>query len=92
MSTISRPASGSSIWVNALMSAPAEKTIGIEEQISIAPTPSASLTFSQTSPRSDITCGETAFIGGLASQAIATLPRVSSFTCSGCSISSSGCG
>jgi len=74
------------------MSAPAEKTIGIEEQISIAPTPSAALTFSQTLPRSAITCGETAFIGGFISQAIATEPRVSSFTCSGCSISSSGCG
>ena len=38
----------SSIWVKALMSAPAEKTTGTEEAITIAPTPSAALTRSQT--------------------------------------------
>ena len=65
--------SPSSIWVNALMSAPAEKTSGIEEAITIAPTPSAALTRSQTVRRSRITSGEIAFIGRLASQAIATL-------------------
>ena len=81
----------SSIWVKALMSAPAEKTIGTEEAITIAPTPSLALTRSQTVPRSRITSGETAFIGALASQAIATSPRVSSFTVSACS-PSSGCG
>jgi hypothetical protein len=40
------------------------------------------LTRSQTAPRSFISCGEIAFIGALASQAIATAPRVSSFTVS----------
>ena len=73
------------------MSAPAEKTIGTEEAITIAPTPSAALTRSQTAPRSRITSGEIAFIGRLASQAIATSPRVSSLTVSACS-PSSGCG
>ena len=73
------------------MSAPAEKTIGIEEAITIARIPSSALTFSQIVPRSAITCGWTAFIGTLASQAIATGPRVSSFTFSGWS-PSSGCG
>ena len=73
------------------MSAPAEKTTGTEEAITIAPTPSAALTRSQTVPRSRITSGETAFIGRLASQAMATPPRVSSFTVSACS-PSSGCG
>jgi hypothetical protein len=34
-------------------------------------------------PKSSITRGETAFMGGLTSQAMATLPHVSSFTFSG---------
>ena len=55
------------------MSAPAEKTSGIEEAITIARTPSAALTFSQTVCQVDGSpAGETAFIGRLASQAIAT--------------------
>ena len=54
------------------MSAPAEKTIGTEEAITIAPTSPEELTFPQTAFRSRITSGETAFIGALASQAIAT--------------------
>src|SRR5680860_706332 len=81
----------SSIWVKALMSAPAEKTTGIEEATTIAPISSEALTRSQTLPRSRITSGEIAFIGTLASQAIATSPRVSSLTVSACS-PSSACG
>ena len=73
------------------MSAPAEKTTGTEEAMTIAPIPSSALTRSQTVPRSRITSGEIAFIGGLASQAIATPPRVSSLTVSAWS-PSSGCG
>ena len=88
---ISSSPPASSIWVNALMSAPAEKTTGIEEAITIAPISPAALTCSQTVPRSLITCGEIAFIGGLASQAIATSPRVSSLTVSVWS-PSSACG
>ena len=91
VSISSRPSVCGSICVNALMSAPAEKTTGTEEAITIAPISSLALTFSQTALRSWMTCGETAFIGRLASQAIATSPRVSSFTFSGCS-PSSGCG
>ena len=81
----------SSICVNALMSAPALNTTGTEEAITSAPISSAALTRSQTVPRSLITCGEIAFIGAFASQAIATSPRVSSFTVSVWS-PSSGCG
>ena len=73
------------------MSAPAEKTSGTEEATTIAPTPSAALTRSQTVLRSRITSGEIAFIGRFASQAIATESRVSSLTVSACS-PSSGCG
>ena len=46
--SISSSPPASSIWVKALMSAPAEKTTGTEEAITIAPTPSAALTRSQT--------------------------------------------
>ena len=74
-----------------MMSAPAEKTTGTEEAITIAPTSPPSLTRFQTVSRSAITCGESEFIGRLASQAIATSPRVSSFTVSVCS-PSSACG
>ena len=81
----------SSIVVNALMSAPAEKTTGIAETIVIAWTSGSATTRSQTALRSRITSGETAFIGALASQAIATAPRVSSLTVSAWS-PSSGCG
>ena len=81
----------SSICVKALMSAPAEKTIGTEEAITIAPIPSSALTRSQTVPRSRITSGETAFIGGWRARRSRRSPRVSSFTVSACS-PSSGCG
>ena len=74
------------------MSAPAEKTTGIEEAITSARTSPSALSFSQTVRRSSITCGLIAFIGGFASQAIATPPsRVSSLTVSACS-PSSACG
>src|SRR6187549_856577 len=61
----------SSIWVNALMSAPAEKTTGTEEATTIAPMPSSALTLSQTVFRSRITSGEIAFIGRLRTRAMA---------------------
>ena len=48
------------------MSAPAEKTTGIVEQMSMACTSPESFTRFQTVPRSAITCGEIAFIGGFA--------------------------
>jgi hypothetical protein len=86
----SRPLA-SSMELKPLMSAPAEKTTGFEEAMTSAPTSPDPLSRSQTVPRSSITCGEIAFIGGLTSQAIATSPRVSSFTVSACS-PSSGCG
>ena len=89
--SISSAPPDSSIDVNALMSAPAEKTTGLEEAITSAPTSPEPLTRSQTVARSAITCGEIAFIGGLASQAIATSPRVSSLIVSVCS-PSSACG
>ena len=72
----------SSIFVNALMSAPAQNSIGLDEAITSARTSPAPSTCSQTVPRSAITCGEIEFAGGLASQAIATSPRVSSLTVS----------
>ena len=84
---ISAPFSGS-VCVNALMSAPAENTTGTVEQTTIAWTSPASLRRFQTVPRSSISCGEIAFMGGFASQAIATSPRVSTFTVSVCSPSS----
>ena len=55
--SISSSPPASSIWVKALMSAPAEKTIGTEEAITIAPTSPEALTFPQTVFRSRITCG-----------------------------------
>ena len=55
--SISSSPPASSICVNALMSAPAEKTTGIEEAITIARISPDSLTRSQTVPRSSITCG-----------------------------------
>ena len=82
------PSAGSTL-VNALMSAPAEKTTGIAEQTTSARTSPSSLIFFQTVPRSSITCGEIAFIGGFASHANATpSARVSSFTVSAWSPSS----
>ena len=91
-SSISSLPPASSIFVNALMSAPAEKTSGIEEATTIAWIESSALSFSQTVRRSTITCGLIEFIGRLASQAIATPPsRVSSLIVSVCS-PSSGCG
>jgi hypothetical protein len=77
----SRPPA-SSIDVNALMSAPAENTTGFDDATTSARISPPAVTLSQTVPRSLITCGEIAFIGGFASHAIATSPRVSSFTVS----------
>ena len=71
----------SSICVNALMSAPAQNSSGLEEAMTSARTPEP-LTCSQTLPRSSITYGAIEFIRPLASQAIATSPRVSSLTTS----------
>ena len=90
---ISSSPPASSICVNALMSAPAENTSepGIPEYTTIAPTLPSELSRSQTVFRSLITWGETAFIGGFASQAIATSPRVSTLIVSVWS-PSSGCG
>ena len=82
----------SSICVNALMSAPAQKSSGLDEAMTSARTP-APLTCSHTCPRSSMTCGAIEFIWPLASQAIATSPRVSSLTTSvGGAVSASGCG
>ena len=50
-SSISSLPPASSIFVKALMSAPAEKTTGIEEAITIARTASSALTCSQTVPQ-----------------------------------------
>ena len=75
------------------MSAPAEKSIGLDEAMTSARTPALPAA-SQTLRRSSITCGAIEFICPFASHAIATSPRVSSFTTAaspaGCS--ASGCG
>jgi hypothetical protein len=80
----SRPVLASS-WVNDLMSAPAQNTCGFADAMTSARTVPPSRTCSQTRRRSSTTFGESAFIGGLSSHAIAISPRVSSVTVSPCS-------
>ena len=89
-SLISAAPEVSSICVNALMSAPAQNSIGLAEAMTSAPISGCDSTCAQMRPSSWITCGEMEFAGGRSSHAIAVSPRVSSFTASPCSKPSSG--
>ena len=66
--------------VNALMSAPAQNTCGLADARTSARTVPPSRTWFHTRRRSSTTFGDSAFIGGLSSHAIAMSPRVSSVT------------
>ena len=68
-----------SIFVNALMSAPAQNSIGFAEANTSART-ELPVTASHTFWSAWTTSGAIEFAGGLSSHAIATSPRVSSFT------------
>ena len=69
----------SSIWVNALMSAPAQNSAGFGEAMMIALTSSS--TSRQAASSASITWGESEFAGGLSSHSTATSsPRRSSLT------------
>ena len=74
------------------MSAPAEYSIGFAEAMTSARTPSSPSTRSHTRASSRMSWGEIELAGGFSSQAIATSPRVSSFTVSPWSKPSSGRG
>ena len=78
-SSSSLPAAAS-IVVNALMSAPAQNSIGLAEAITRLLTVPAPLIASQSLRNACTTSGEIEFAGGRSSQAIATAPRDSSFT------------
>ena len=79
VSSSSRPPA-SSIWVKALMSAPAQKSIGLDEATTSAWMDSSPSTRSQIFCSARITSGEMELAGGLSSHAIAIPSRVSSLT------------
>src|SRR5215217_7339445 len=88
-STSWAPSASGVIFVNSLMSAPAQKVKMFDEAITSALTlPSTS---SQIEIRSRTACGDSGFVGGRFSHAIATSPRVSSRAVSRWS-PASGCG
>ena len=88
-SSSSAPSASADIFVNSLMSAPAQNVKMFDEASTSARTlPS---TFSQRSISSRTACGESGFAGGRLSHAIAMSSRVSSSTVSRCS-PGSGCG
>ena len=78
-SSSSLPAAAS-IFVNALMSAPAQNSIGFAEAMTSARIVPARSTSSHTLRSAATDSGEIEFAGGLSSQAIAISPRVSSLT------------
>ena len=79
-STSSRPSSSGFIFVNSLMSAPAENVKMFEEAKTSARTlPSTSC---HRSASSRMTCGESGLAGGRLSHAMPMSPRVSSSTVS----------
>src|SRR5450755_608829 len=78
-STNASPAGGS-IVVKALMSAPAQNSIGFAEANTSARTVPEPDTSSHSFVSVRATSGEIEFAGGRSSQAIATAPRVSSLT------------
>jgi len=85
----SGPSFEGSIFVNSLMSAPAEKVNGFDDAITTARAfPSSS---PHTSDSSRMTCGDSGFAGGRFSQMIAMPSRVSSWIVSR-DWPSSGCG
>ena len=89
VSTSSRPSSSGFIFVNSLMSAPAENVKMFDEaNTSARRLPSTSC---QSSASSLMTCGEIALVGGLFSQTMPMSPRVSSAIASR-DWPSSGCG
>ena len=78
-SSSSRP-EASSIFVNALMSAPAQNSAGFGEARIIALTAGSASIASHALPSSAITSGEIELAGALSSHTIAYSPRVSSLT------------
>ncbi len=91
-SSSSLPAAGSVIFVNSLMSAPAQKTAKFEEANRTARISSRDSISSQSAVRSRIICGEIGLVGGRLSHRIASSSRVSSSTVSVWSAPSSGRG
>jgi hypothetical protein len=83
---------GSVIFVNSLMSAPAEKTAKVEDVITTQRIAASDSMWSQIAVKSRITCGEIGLVGGRLSHRIAVSPRVSSRIVSFCSNPSSGWG
>jgi hypothetical protein len=65
--------------VNALMSAPAQNSVGFGEASTIARAPRPTRS-SQAVRNASMTAGAREFAGGLSSQITATSPRMSSFT------------
>ena len=90
LSTSSAPSASGDIFVNSLMSAPAEKVKMFEEAITSARTLAVDLP-PTARIRSRTACGESGLAGGRLSQAMPTSPRVSSRTVSRWS-PASGCG